>query len=460
MALRSGAGTGVLVSLVVFIFTTVFLLVMTIVFYGGLNNEKKAHDEAEDALEVYITSAERNSDRFQQIEAAAKIQGRVSVARYLTTQMEDVMSYVDGNPTTSLEALRANFSSTVGDDGVIKTTFNDMQRTLQKREDELDNANQHQLDIEARLAEKDALMVTMRKQQEEQISEIMKGIKLLESASEDYRSRVDRLAQKLESSREELRDNYEGQIDDLESEIEQISQDFVVVISRLNELQSRLDTDRIKPEDPATLVDGRIIDTLRGSDQVFINRGRRDHIVRGMTFEVYDDHASIRMNPRTGQFPRGKASLQVIDVGDSSSTCKITRSVPGRPVVRDNVIVNAIYDPEYRFKFLVHGKFDIDLDGRPTEAEAEFLRSLVIEWGGEVIIGDALPGNLDFLILGEQPPKSIEPPPDAPDHIFDDWLRMNTAHEKYNELKRQAMDAQIPLLNSNRFLILIGHTQR
>ena len=41
----------------------------------------------------------------------------------------------------------------------------------------------------------------------------------------------------------------------------------------------------------------------------------------------------------------------------------VTRSVPGQPLVRGDVVANAVYDPNYRFKFLVHGKFDIDADG-------------------------------------------------------------------------------------------------
>ena len=52
------------------------------------------------------------------------------------------------------------------------------------------------------------------------------------------------------------------------------------------------------------------------------------------------------------------------------------------------------------------------------------------------------------------------PPPDAPDHVVDDWLRKRLAHDKYMELFKQAQDAQIPILNANRFMILIGHVQR
>ena len=67
MALRSGAGTGVIVSLVVFILTSVILLVFNIVFYAGQNKERNEKEEAQDALKVYVNSQERNSDRFKQI---------------------------------------------------------------------------------------------------------------------------------------------------------------------------------------------------------------------------------------------------------------------------------------------------------------------------------------------------------------------------------------------------------
>ncbi len=43
---------------------------------------------------------------------------------------------------------------------------------------------------------------------------------------------------------------------------------------------------------------------------------------------------------------------------------------------------------------------------------------------------------------------------------IDDWVRKRRAHEKYHELFTQAREAQIPVLNSNRFFILIGHTER
>jgi hypothetical protein len=138
----------------------------------------------------------------------------------------------------------------------------------------------------------------------------------------------------------------------------------------------------------------------------------------------------------------------------------ITRAIPGRPVVRTDVIANAVYDPNYVFKFMVHGKFDVDGDGKPSEAEAEYLRSLIVSWGGAVVSGETLPGDLDFLVLGMEPPLPPELRPNATEFQIDDWVRKRRAYERYHELFHQAGEAQIPVLNANRFFILIGYTDR
>jgi hypothetical protein len=129
-------------------------------------------------------------------------------------------------------------------------------------------------------------------------------------------------------------------------------------------------------------------------------------------------------------------------------------------VVRTDVIANAVYDPNYVFKFMVHGKFDVDGDGKPSEAEAEYLRSLIVNWGGAVVQGETLPGDLDFLVLGMEPPLPPDLRPNATEFQIDDWVRKRRAYERYHELFHQASEAQIPVLNANRFFILIGYTER
>jgi hypothetical protein len=129
-------------------------------------------------------------------------------------------------------------------------------------------------------------------------------------------------------------------------------------------------------------------------------------------------------------------------------------------VVRGDVIANAVYDPKYIYKFLIHGKFDVDGDGRPTETEADYLRSLVLQWGGAVVSGNELPGDLDFLVLGVPPTEPPPPAADAPQALLTDYIKRKEAVDLYTRLLGQATNAQIPVLNANRFFILTGYTDR
>jgi hypothetical protein len=216
----------------------------------------------------------------------------------------------------------------------------------------------------------------------------------------------------------------------------------------------------VKPQSPAELVDGRVISVPGSGGQVFIDLGRNDRIVPGMTFEVYEDASAIRPDPRTGEYVRGKASLEIIRVNADTSSARITREIPGRPVVKEDVIANAVFNPDYRFKFMVHGQFDIDGDGRVSVAEADYVRRRVVDWGGELVEGDKLTGDLDFLVLGEQPPMPAPLPPDSTQAELRAFLQQKKAQGEYETLFKQASQAQIPVLNWNRFRTLTGMTNR
>jgi hypothetical protein len=456
MAVRSGAGTGVIVSLVVFVLATVFLLVLTIVFYAGQTDALDQAARAEKDLSKYVTAQQRNMDQYKNFEQAA---GRQSVAAYLNGRFEDLMAYVDGSPGTSMEKLQADFER-FGVTDSVRGTLDRMQRDLRNNQVEIDGLERRLADRDAEIAGKDAEIARMKEAHQKELDEVSQEIVAYREAAEQYQQMVDEAIDDWKNAQTALEDQYRGQITDLEDELDGVGQELVLARSRLNEFEAILDEIRFKAKDPAELVDAQVIDTDPANEQVFINRGRNDRIVLGMTFEVYDDDASISVNPQTGILPRGKASVKVVKVGETTSTCKITRSVRGRPVVRNDVLANAVYDPERRFKFLIHSKFDVDGDGQPSEAEAEYLRSLVVEWGGEVVFGDELPGDLDFLVLGEEPPLPPPLPPGATDLQISEWLRRRQAHEKYNELFKRASEAQIPVLNSNRFFILIGYSGR
>jgi hypothetical protein len=458
MAVRSGAGTGVIVSLVVFVLTTVFLLVMTIVFYAGKTEAQQAAADAESRLATYVTPQQRSSDRFKNLQQAA---GRQSVAGYLNQLNEQTMQYVSGAPAMSLEQLKAEMGNFgVDEGGTVRNRMEDLARENRSLTIEVEGLNGQLAERGRELDEKDQQIAQLKEEHQQELTEVRQEIVTYRQAADEYGDDVRSTIQSVEQTIERLNEEHQAEVSDLEDELDRLSQELVLLRSRVDEYEKVLDEIRIKGKDPALLVDATVIDVEPANERVFVDRGRRDRIVLGMTFEVYDDAASIRVNEQTNELPRGKASIQIVKVAESTSTGKITRSIPGRPIVRNNVVANAIYDPDYRFRFLVHGKYDVNGDGRPTAAEADYLRSLVVEWGGEVVEGDELPGDLDFLVLGEEPPVPSPLGMNATQRQLEDWLQKKEANRKYNALREQAENAQIPILNANRFFILIGRTER
>jgi len=338
----------------------------------------------------------------------------------------------------------------------VRAAIEQFRRDGREKDDEIGRLRAQLGDREAELTEKEAQNQQLMTAHALEIETIGREFNEYQDAAVQYRDDVQGTIEEMRRSVDRLNDDYESRIADLEDEVDDLNRRAIVLTGRLKEYESRFAEIRRKAANPAELVDGEVIDTEPANDQVFINRGRKDRIVLGMTFEVYDDSNLIRTDPSTGFFSRGKASIQVVKVGESTSTCKIIRSVSGRPAIRNDVIANAIYDPEYSFGFLVHGKFDVDRDGKPTEAEADYLRALVKDWGGTVEYGEELPGDLDFLVLGMMPPQPSPLPPDATPIQIEIWAKQRAEREKYMRLFRQASEAQIPVLNANRFFILIG----
>ncbi len=463
MAIRSSSGTGVVVSLVVFVLCTVFLLILSIVFYAGKSDAQQTAAEVKGTLARYVSADLHNRDQIKAILGDINPAQGESVVRYLLKQRGDVMGYLSGNPDAELETVKGDFSRiyAVSEDDSISTVLHAYARQVRTQQAELEGAKTRVTDGEERIAQLEARIEQIQEDHRQTLDAAHGQINTFGQDIEQYRAELQTVRNEYFATIDRLRDDYEDRLATLENQKDSLHQERVSLKQRVAGLQQIINQHRLKIEDPAKLVDGHIIDIAGTQGQVFIDRGKNHRIVLGMTFEVYDDKAALQQIDRlTGELPRGKASLQVIKVAEGTSTCKITRSVRGRPVVRDDVIANAVYDPDYVFKFLIHGKFDVDNDGRPSESEAEYLRSLVIKWGGTVVDGDQLSGDLDFLVLGLEPPMPLPPPSEATPSQLEDWLRRRRAHEMYNELFRQAREAQIPVLNANRFFILIGYTNR
>lgn len=456
MATRSGAGTGVIVALVVFALTTVCLLVLTIVFYSAKTKAIEKEVQARADLDRYVTREQRGREEVKAIEGAAS-GARQSVTAYLQDQLGDMAALVSGNRAAPIAQIRADLG--LGESDVIRSVLDNLKRTVQSRTNETNAAKANFAAMTADLDNLKAANAQLQQQQDQLVKAIDATIGGYADAVKDAEKIYTSNMQAMADTRDGLEKDWQSKFSDVERKADTLRADNALMGDRVRQLQQVVDAIRVKPKNPAELVDGRIVD-IGSDDQVFINIGGDQRVVLGTTFEVYDDENSIQVDPRTGQELRGKASIQVVKVGENTSTARVTRSTPGRPIIKGNVIANSVYDPKHRFKFLVHGKFDVNGDGRPTDAGAEFVRSKIVDWGGEVVEGDDLTGDLDFLVLGQQPPVPPPLPPNAEVDKFNIYIEQRAARDNYDRLFKQAREAQIPVLNWNRFQILSGMTQR
>ncbi|MDP7004971.1 MAG: hypothetical protein QF718_02010 [Phycisphaerales bacterium] len=457
MAIRSGAGTGVIVSLVVFVLTTVFLLVLSIVFYAGSREHAQSVDKIEEQFRVYAKQSERGDDDVQNIVSLSKA-SNLSAVKYLQNQIIERNNILTGNRTAELEEIKTELAKHFSNGSPLAITIKNLERQIASRQTEIESTQtklanaldqikslEDQLDDQVRDSETTVQTV------KDQWIEIQEKSKQLNTRVDNlFANRYDQLAEvKLENI---------GRIELLERNIDRLREENSRLEGAVEDLRDRVESGRMNAVKPAELVDGRVLDVSTGN-VVFIDRGSNDRIVHGMTFEVYDSESQLRVG-ENGDFPRGKASIEVVKVGETTSTAKITRSTSSQPVVRDNIIVNAIYDPNYEYSFLVHGYFDADGDGNP-EPSNKFIVNQIESWGGEVVEDTgSLPGDLDFLVLGIAP-KEPRPLGKNPSKAMEDaYIRQKAAYVDYEELLNQAHKQQVPVLNTNRLFILTGQGTR
>ena len=454
MAIRSGAGTGVIVSLVVFVLATVFLLVLSIVFYASNREQKELVKTAENNLNIFATSNEQSNDQVQDILALAK-ESNQSVTAYLIGQKEERNLMITGNPNSTTENIRTELGSVFNNNTPLAITIDQLQRSANSKDKEIEahlialtEAKNQIASLEEKLNNQmqySANEVQVVKEQWQDVQD--ESAQLNTKASDFFSSRDNR------DSR--LRGGFQGRIKSLETDVDELRIERARLESTIDELRDKVDLGKMGEVNPATLVDGTVLEVSTG-DEVFIDRGANDRVILGMTFEIYDSPAQLRLD-QDGEFPAGKASIEVVKVGETTSTAKITRSTTSQPIVRSNIIVNAIYDPNYSYTFLVHGNFDANGDGIP-EPNNEFIQNQIRHWGGKVIEDKGtLPGDLDFLVLGIAPQEpSGKPPHGATPAMLDDYARQKRAYLDYEHLLEQARSAQVPVLTANRLHVLTG----
>jgi len=196
----------------------------------------------------------------------------------------------------------------------------------------------------------------------------------------------------------------------------------------------------------ATQADGQVLTALPGDPIVYISIGSQvaNPMTLGLTFEVYSADKPI---PEGGQ---GKATLEVVNIHSDTSSCKIVHSTPGDPVVEGDYVVNPIYDRNQKYRFVVLGDFDLNEDGLDERDGGEKIRSLIVQWGGQVV--EALDARTDFVVLGGRP-GALGPLSEAATAQEVEQYRQKQARaQRYDRVLTEAKALRVTILTQHQFL--------
>lgn len=458
MASRTSASTATVVTITIFGLLMIGFFISSVVFYSKMSKAQGEVLNLETFYEEIIATGERNADSVQATLRTARAE-RKSLVDHLITNNRQLKRLATGNADLELAQVRARVSELTGSETEPMTQYvSRLQGDLAGREAELARTRERlarlQADVDAeleRLRTVEASAMRSAAEANDRVGDYRRGV-------DELRSRVEGFEQRVQRDIDSTRSRHQEQVADRDARIADLNQQLLVLRDQVRRLRGEGGTDRVAPLDEYALVDGEVAAVEPTGNNVVITLGRKDKLTIGMVFSVYSSASEIRPMAGTGEYRPGKAVIEVISMDESSARCRVIRSSRGNPVVAGDVIANPVYDPNKTYNFVVYGNFDVNGDGNATPYERDALVAIIERWGGQVI--DDISGDLDFLVLGRKPVEPIQPAPNAPRSVYEEYLRLKSRADRYEQLFDAASASSIPVLNENRLRTLIGEFPR
>lgn len=454
MAARTGASVGVAVTITILGLVAVAMFVTTMVFYGQAQRARGELATAREEYAQFVSDAQREHAAVRAVLEEARAQRR-SVVEHLMLTRADLLNAAVGDQNMSLAAFHERLAAVPGTESQslidLVGSKNEEIARLTDRADVAERerrAAQIAAEKEAeRVAAIEAAFGAQGQSLQTDVDEILAQLNLT-------RDGYDALSRKLAGQKEQAEADARTEIDTLKDTVDDLRNQLLVQGEQLIRARASGRTDIILPLSEESLVDGRIDRVDRADNEVVLSIGRQQKVVLGMTFAVYATATDIRPDETTGEYPKGKAVIEVVRVEDGFSRARIIESSDGNPIIRGDVVANAVYDPSKTYKFVVEGLFDTNGDGAATRYERDELAALIERWGGTIV--DEVTGDLDFLVLGQRPILPPRPGIEAPITVLNEYNRLQREIDRYNELQTSAESTSVPLLNANRLQTLIG----
>jgi hypothetical protein len=276
-----------------------------------------------------------------------------------------------------------------------------------------------------------------------------------QAAENDYQLKLKNMSQAMDGERQAMNSQLQKAQTSMQETARQLDQE-----KRLsNELVSKLAGKRVSPLDPLLRQTDGYVTSVASEDIVYINLGAGDHIVPGMTFEVYSHRDGIPKQDdmmAEENLPVGLASIEVERVLSGVSECRVIKTEIGQHIGIGDLIANLVYDRNTKYNLVVYGDFDLSQSGKPKAGDAQKIKALITDWGGQV--QKNIDVDTDFVVMGAEP--KVEQ--FTTDELNDPLNKQTQDEEKaaYDAYQAELEKAQklgIPVMNQNRFLYFCGY---
>jgi len=456
MASRTTAGVGMGITVTILGLIAIASFIFAVIFYGQKQKVEQDLERAEDALSTIVTANERETDWVNtRLNEASSAEGRPSLVAYLDRSLREAMDIAAGDEALTVEDLEVRLAAEPyegADVNPLTGVIEERNSAIAALEDRIAELDEALVRAQRDLTGQTQITQRLRDEHEQAIAALNTELSAYRSDVESYRGDV---TSTIASNNERVDDIQRGASEQeaaLQETIASLESRVFILEGQLAECQGQNQA-RLRPRDEYALVDGQIIGVSPGDQTATLSVGCRDRVTLGLTFEVYDDGGAIRPD-QEGEYPQGKAAVEIIRIDEASSVARIIRENRRNPIVAGDVFANALYDPDKQYSFVVFGNFDMNGDGDATAQERNDVESLIRDWGGA--LEEDLSGRTDFLVLGERPKLPIQPPPDAPLAVVQNYINKQAEVERYNALFERATQASIPVLNQNRLMTLTG----
>lgn len=450
MARARSSGSGAVWGMVIFGVAFAVTLGLAIVGWARWNKAETEQTKSVRAMKKYVKGEEAA------IVNSLKLGGKSAVG-YLLDQNRQMRRMISGDAEMPLDAIIKQKNEDRGVEIALFKEFDRLQAELAAAEEARVTAEQNRDESRQRATAAELARTNLAGEYADSLARLQNRMDDLKNDFDNYTAAGQEMVQNANHQLSEVRREKDLHIVQLQKQGQNLSAD----VKELQDEIKRLTATEVVPSmEDVTLADGQIVSVISEENKVFINLGASEHVLRGMTFEVFDKDKVVRLgDPEEPVMPRGKATIEVVDVGKKTSYAQIVRKNRHAVITEDDQIINLVYDPRAVYRFYVFGDFDIDYTGLPTARGREKIEQKIIRWNGQ--LAEELNYEVDYLVLGVRPPLPEPLPEDEIDPVkIAARVKQEEAFKTYVNLEGEARKLSILVLNQTRFLDLVGHYER